>query len=234
MQCIVVNDEPIALEGMSEYVKRTSFLTLVAKCSNAFEAIEIISENNIDLVFLDINMPGISGLDMIKTMSNPPMVIFTTAYSEYAIDGFELNAIDYILKPISYSKFLNAAQKALRLYKLENQESDKVDDFIYIKVDKKLVKVELSDILFIESLKDYVLVHTTKGRYTTYLGLNKLISVLPDNIFVQVHKSFVISSKAIDAIDANTIIIGDATVPIGRAYKTDLFQKIINSKYLRK
>ncbi len=234
MQCIIVDDEPIALEGMTEYVNRTPFLTLVGRCSNAYEAIEIMSETKIDLIFLDINMPEISGLEMMKSLSYNPMVIFTTAYSEYAVEGFELNAVDYILKPISYNKFLNSAQKALRLYKLENQESDKIDDFIYIKVDKKLIKVKLSDILYIESLKDYVLIHTVKGKYTTYLGLNKLIAVLPDTIFVQVHKSYVISANAIDAIDANTIIIGNTTVPIGRAYKTDLFEKIINSKYLRK
>lgn len=235
MNCIVVDDEPIALSGMADFVERTPFLSLVSSCKNAMEALQVISEGQVDLVFLDINMPQLSGVDMLESIENPPMIIFTTAYPDYALKGFEVNAVDYILKPISYAKFLKASQKAYKTYCLIHQSGNlQEEDVIYIKVDKRLVKVMISDILFIESLKDYICIHTRQQSYITYLSLNKIIKELPEKSFVQVHKSFIISIHGVDAIDGNVLEINHKAIPIGRAYKEDVLMKILNNRLLKK
>jgi len=235
MNCIVVDDEPIALSGMSDFVRKTPFLKLIASCKNALEAVQAITENQVDLIFLDINMPMLSGLEMIQTIDRPPMVIFATAYPDYALKGFELNAVDYLLKPISYSKFLKASQKAYKTFHLTQQpESPNNEEYIYIKVDKKLIKVKINDITYIEALKDYIQIHTKEHSYITYLSLNKIIEHLPDSNFAQVHKSYIIATDAVEAIDGSFLEIGKKAIPIGRAFKEKVFLKIINNKLLKK
>lgn len=233
MNCIVVDDEPIAREGIANYISQIPFLNLMGKCKNAYEAIEMISENHIDLIFLDINMPNLNGIDMVNSLQQPPMIIFITAYSNYALKGFEVNAVDYILKPVSYSKFLKASQKAFHLFKLEQKETNTYD-YIYIKVDRQLIKIEILNILFIEGLKDYILIHTKNKQYATYLSLNKILKTLSEKEFIQVHKSFIVKNNAIDLIEGNTINIKGNKIPIGRNYKSNLFKNIINKKYLTK
>ncbi len=234
MKCIVVDDEPIALEGIASYVQKTPFLELTSKCKNAYEALKITSEQKIDLVFLDINMPDLTGIEMVNAMENPPMIIFTTAYPDYALKGFELNVVDYILKPISYDKFLKASQKACNLFNLTNKEVNTSEtDFIYIKVDKKLVKVQLNEILFIESLKDYIQIHTKITKYVTYLGLNKMMDVLPESDFIQVHKSYIIAMNAIETIESNAITIKQNVIPLGRSFKAN-FDDTIDKNYIKK
>ncbi len=235
MNCIIVDDEPIALDGIAEYVHETPFLKLLGKCNNAYEAIQLISEKPVDLIFLDINMPKLNGVDMVNSLQQPPMIIFVTAYPNYALKGFELNAVDYILKPISYEKFLKASQKAYNFFILEQTKSlTEKKDFIYVKVDKRLVKIMIADILFIQGMKDYILIHTTIQKYITYLSLNKIIKALPEADFLQIHKSFIISTNAIDVIEGNKIEIGKNLIPIGRVYKNILFEKIVDKKYLKK
>ncbi|NPD83519.1 response regulator transcription factor [Lentimicrobium sp. L6] len=235
MKCIVVDDEPIALAGMADFVERTPFLSLVSACKNAMEALQVISEGQVELVFLDINMPQLTGVDMLESIENPPMIIFTTAYPDYALKGFELNAIDYILKPISYAKFLKASQKAYKAFCL-SQKSEELneDDFIYIKVDKRLLKVKIAEILYIESLKDYISIHTAKQNYITYLSLNKMVETLPSKSFAQVHKSYIINIHAVDAIDGNVLEVNKKAIPLGRAYKENVLVKILNNRLLKK
>lgn len=235
MKCIVVDDEPIALEGISEYVNRTPFLELTGQCKNGFEAIEHISKGLVDLVFLDINMPDLTGIEMVNSIPQPPMIIFTTAYPDYALKGFELNAVDYILKPISYEKFLLASQKAYKQYSLHQAQNEPNEsDSIYVKVDKKLLKIEVSDIIYAEGLKDYIRIHTSKSKHIAYLSLNKLMDSLSMKEFIQVHKSFIISISAISAIEGNFIQIGDDFIPIGRTYRSELFERVVDKKYLKK
>lgn len=235
MNCIVVDDEYIALEGMADYVRKTPFLKLVGKCKNAYEAIELISTSQVDLVFLDINMPELTGIEMINSVAHSPLVVFVTAYSNYALKGFELDAVDYILKPVAYEKFLKASQKAYKLFKLfKGHDLAVEDDFIYIKVDKKYIKVEIADILFVEGLKDYIRIHTQKEKYVTYLSLNKIIKTLPPNKFMQVHKSFIVATTAIAVVDGNTIQINNERIPIGRSYKDAFFESVVYKKFLKK
>jgi DNA-binding LytR/AlgR family response regulator len=236
MKCIIVDDEPIALEGMAEYVLRIPFLKLIGKYRNAFDAMEVITDQTIDLVFLDINMPELSGIEMINSLKTPPMVIFTTAYSNYAVKGFELNAIDYLLKPITFNKVLKASQKAYTYFKLSNEEDKDLEDshFIYIKVDRRLVKVNISDIVYVQGLKDYINIFTVEQKYTTYSSLKKIVEVLPQQEFIQVHKSYVVGVKSIDVIDGKSIEMGKQKIPIGRVYKSQLYEKVVKNKFLEK
>lgn len=235
MNCIVVDDEPIALEGISEYAKRTPFLKLMGQCKNGYEAIEVISKNDVDLIFLDINMPDLTGVEMMNSIPNPPMVVFTTAYPDYALKGFELNAVDYLLKPISYEKFLLASQKAYKLFSMSETKDESVnEEYIYVKSEKKLVRVDFNDITYIEGLKDYIRIHTSKTKLIAYLSLNKLKDSLPSDKFIQVHKSFIISMNSVTSIDNNLIHINNDFIPIGRAYRSEFFEKVVDKKYLKK
>jgi len=235
MKCLIVDDEPIALEGMTYYINKTGFLELSGSCENAIDALEFISTNKTDLIFLDINMPELSGIEMLKALPNPPMIIFTTAYSKHALEGFELNAVDYLLKPISYARFLKSAQKALELFNLKaDYKTNDIQEFTYVKVDKKIVKVVINDIVFVESLKDYIRIHTKNEKYVTCLNLKKIHELLPANKFIQVHKSFVIAIDAINKVEGNMIELRDFTVPIGRQFKQELFDKIINKNLIKK
>lgn len=240
MKCLIVDDEHIACEGLSEYVEQTQFLTLAGTCGNAFEAIEFLANYSIDLLFLDINMPLLTGLDMLKSLPNPPMVIFTTAYTEHALEGFELNAVDYLAKPIMYSRFLKACQKAYELFNLRNQsaknEETTTSDFIYIKVDKKLVKVNFDDILYIESLKDYIQIHTKRQQcLITYLNLKKIKELLPKLAFLQIHKSYIISIRDIKATYGNMVeLVTGKELPIGQRYRKLLYEKIIRNNLVVK
>jgi DNA-binding LytR/AlgR family response regulator len=197
---------------------------------------EVITDQTIDLVFLDINMPELNGIEMINSLKTPPMVIFTTAYSNYAVKGFELNAIDYLLKPITFNKVLKASQKAYTYFKLSNERDKDLEDshFIYIKVDRRLVKVNISDIVYVEGLKDYINIFTVEKKYTTYSSLKKIVEVLPQQEFIQVHKSYVVGVKSIDIIDGKTIEIGKQRIPIGRVYKSQLYEKVVKRKFLEK
>jgi len=239
MKCIIVDDEKIARIGLAGYVEKTHFLTLESQCANSIEAVQVLSSQPIDLVFLDINMPQLTGIDLLKFIPNPPMVIFTTAYAEYALEGFELNAVDYLVKPIMYSRFLKACQKAYELFNLRNQSiqtiEKKPDAFIYIKVDKKLIKVDFDNILYIESLKDYIQIHTKQAQcLITYLNLKAIKELLPTDSFLQIHKSYLVAIDAIKAIYGNMIELTGAELPIGRQYKTLLHERIIKDHLITK
>lgn len=228
MNCLIIDDEPLARDILESYVSKISYLTLIKSCKNAFEASIALQENVIDIVYIDIQMPDISGIKFIETLTNPPLVIFTTAYSHYALNGFELNAIDYLLKPISPERFLKATQKAKDLFDLKQQKitSAPENDFIFIKADYQTIKINYKDILYVEGLKDYVKIYTTKKMIMTLLNIKGIMEKLPNSLFIRVHKSYIVSIAAVEKIEKNTIIIGQKCIPIGDSFKDEFHKKM--------
>lgn len=237
---IIVDDEPLAQDVLETYIEKTPDLHLVKKCSNAFEANEALKEFDIDLMFLDIQMPQLTGIDFLKTLTDPPLVIFTTAYSNYAIEGFELNATDYLLKPISLERFMKASNKAIEQIELRRKENaatvelDGAENFTFVKSDKKYVKVKYSDVLYIEGLKDYVIIRMEKGRVITLQTMKSLEEKLPKN-FKRIHRSYIVNLDRIEAILGNMVEViekGQAKhLPIGKNYR-DALLALVNSNRL--
>ncbi|MCK0179960.1 LytTR family DNA-binding domain-containing protein [Flavobacteriaceae bacterium S0862] len=222
LNCLIIDDEPSSQSILKIFCEDVDFLNVIKICNNALEAMSILnSQNHIDLLFLDINMPKLSGLNFYKSLLNPPDVIFTTAYSEFALDGFEVNAIDYLLKPFSFERFLAAANKALNKKKSENNS----DDTIIIKANKVLHQVHPDDILFVEAFGDYVKVHQENTIITTNSTFTNILKILPKK-FVRCHKSFAINLKKMNSLAGNVITIGDKTVPIGQTYKSDFLKSL--------
>lgn len=237
---IIVDDEPLALDVLETYLEKIPELNLVARCNNAFEANEALKQYEVDLMFLDIQMPQLTGIDFIKTLTEAPLVIFTTAYSNYAIEGFELNATDYLLKPISLERFLKAANKAIEQIELKRKENASdvkfgdADDFIFVKADKKYVKVKYSEVLYIEGLKDYVIIRTEKGRVITLQTMKSLEVKLPQKIFKRIHRSYIVNLNKVEAIIGNMVEViekGQAKhLPIGKNYRDELLELVNANK----
>lgn len=241
---IIVDDEPLAQDVLETYIEKIAELNLVQKCNNAIEANDALKNHDIDLMFLDIQMPQLTGIDFLKTLTKPPLVIFTTAYPNYALDGFELNALDYLLKPISLERFMKAVNKALDRLELENKEGtpdataesgDQQLDYIFVKADKKLVKVNYSDIIYIEGLKDYVIIRMDKNRIITLQTMKSLEAKLPSGIFKRIHRSYIVNIEKINAIVGNMVEVFEKGqpkhLPIGKNYREDLLA-IINKNRL--
>jgi DNA-binding LytR/AlgR family response regulator len=239
IKAIIVDDEPLALEVMETYIQQIPEIQLIKKCENAFEANEVLKSQPIDLMFLDIQMPQLSGIDFLKTLSNPPCVIFTTAYPDYAVEGFDLNAVDYLLKPISLERFLKAVNKVSEKLASKRLEHDSiqhevVEDFFFVKADKKLVKINFEDILYIEGLKDYVIIRQDTGRVITLQTMKSLEDRLPSGKFRRIHRSFIVNVKRITAILGNMVELMEngkvKQLPIGKNYKDELLDMIHESK----
>ncbi|MDC0231305.1 LytTR family DNA-binding domain-containing protein [Aureispira] len=235
MNVIIVDDEPLAQEVLETYISKFPALTLISKCNNAIEALEVLDNNSVDLIFLDIQMPQISGIDFLKTLATPPLVIFTTAFSEYAIDGFELNVVDYLLKPISLERFAKAVNKAIKQLQ-ENTENignrtETTADYIFVKADKKLIKLHFNDIFYIEGLKDYVILHTPQKRIVTLQTMKSLEIKLPPDIFMRIHRSYIVNLSKISIVEGNTVHINNKIIPIGKNYK-DILLSLINKNRL--
>lgn len=234
LDCIIVDDEPLALDLMENYVKKTSFLNLVGKYDSALEAMSQLESNPPHLVFLDIQMPELSGLELSKIIKDSTKIVFTTAFQQYAVDGYKVNALDYLLKPISYTDFLSAANKALDWYKmLETTKPSGTEEkkSIFVKSDYKLVQIELDKITHIEGLKDYVKIYVEGELYPilSLMSMKSLESILPESQFIRVHRSFIVQPKKIKVIERNRIVFGKEYIPISDSYK-DSFQEFI-SKY---
>ena len=228
IRCMIIEDEPLAQNVLKKYIDDTPSLVLIAVCSNALEAQDLVQTKNIQLLFLDINLPKLSGINFLKSLPEPPLVIFTTAYPEFAVEGFELDAIDYLVKPISFERFLKAINKALN--KINRQpnslaEDKNESDFILLKADKKVYKLNLDDIFYAEATGDYVKVNTREGQYLTNITLKKLMEELPSNGFIRVHKSFIISASKIKFFEGNYVKVGQTDIPIGAAYREDIFAR---------
>jgi DNA-binding LytR/AlgR family response regulator len=233
MNVIIVDDEPLALEVIETYLENFPELTLKAKCANAIEAFEALENERIDLMFLDIQMPQISGIDFLKSLKNPPKVIFTTAFSNYALEGFELNAVDYLLKPFSLDRFNKAVQKFKEIYAKNDKALGEAEaaDYIFVKADKKLIKLRFEDIFYVEGLKDYVMLHTPGGRIVTLQTMKSLEEKLPSANFIRVHRSYIVNLNLIELLEANSVTVNKKKIPIGKNYKDELFN-VINQKRL--
>ena len=228
MTCIIVDDEPLAIEILESYVAKVEQLHLSATFRNAISAFTFLQSNTVDLMFLDIQMPKLNGIDFLRTLKNPPKVIFTTAFRDYAIEGFELEVADYLLKPIPFERFLKSVAKVLH-HPVGNGVAQSIkpeipDDYVYFKVDKKMIKVKMSEILFIESVKDYVKVRTADKEIITQQKISYLEESLPRERFIRIHRSFIVNRERIDAYSATDIEIGKHHIPIGRNYKNDVMK----------
>jgi DNA-binding LytR/AlgR family response regulator len=240
MKCIAIDDEPLALNIIKDYAGRIDYIDLVACCTNPLEAIKILNEEEIDLIFLDIHMPNISGTDLIKSLGKTPLFIFTTAFSNYALEGFELNALDYLLKPFSFDRFFKAVNKAYEIsilrknkqeHTIQTVEPHEPEKYLMVKVEYSTVRLDIKEILYIEGLKDYVKIYAGKKPLLTKSTMKNMEEKLPSDSFVRVHKSFIISVAKIDSIENNRIKIGEKLIPIGNQYKND-FNNFLESKRL--
>ncbi|MDQ6764314.1 MAG: LytTR family DNA-binding domain-containing protein [Bacteroidota bacterium] len=234
INCLVVDDEPIARNGLLEHIRQIDFLNPVAECKSALDAVEYLERKDIDLIFLDIQMPRLNGIDFIKNSASLPSVIFTTAYPEHAIEGYELDILDYLLKPISFNRFLKSALKARDFIGLKNRkEVAVIKDFFFIKCNQKIEKIKMNDVLYIEGMSNYVIVHTLQKKYISYLTSRSIEEQLPHELFVRIHKSFLVAVNSIETIDGNEIKIGNFTLPISKSYKENIMNSISNRLFKR-
>ena len=236
IRCIAIDDEPLALRQLAAYIEKTPFLELAGLCESAMKAMEVLSSTKVDLMYVDINMPDLSGMDFVKTLENPPMVVFITAYREYALEGFNVNAIDYLLKPIGYSDFLKSANKARKSFKTVIQETKTEDsdkEYLFVKSGYKIVRININDIVFIEGKREYVSIHLSNGKsLMPLISLRGLEEQLPSDKFMRVHRSYIVNLTKIVTIDHSRIIFeGKADIPVSEQYK-DLFLKYVNSHSL--
>jgi DNA-binding LytR/AlgR family response regulator len=234
LSCIIIDDEPLARKGLREYIQDVDFLQLVGEFDNPLKATECLTSQTIDLMFLDIQMPKITGIDFLRSLQHSPQVIFTTAYPQYAVDGFDLNVLDYLVKPISFDRFLKAVMKAKDALLRTQSSTSPADDFIFIKADNKLVKIFYHDILYVEALQNYVTIHTPNKKHITYLTFKSMEESLPAEQFIKVHKSYLVSASKIESIEGNFIRIGQHEIPISRSIKDDVMEKLLRGKFLKR
>lgn len=227
IRCLIIDDEPLSLDILEKYISDIPDLELAGKSLDAFDAIDKLQENEVDLMFLDINMPKLSGINMLKTLKEHPEVIITTAYPEYAVEGFELDVIDYLVKPISFERFLKAIHKAQKKLREQNDiQSQDENSFIMVKSGKKHYKILFSDIKYVESMGDFVKVHTETKTHIVSNTLKNINEELPKSKFIQIHKSYIISLERIEYLEGNQVKIDNNFVPIGLTYKVQLLQKL--------
>lgn len=233
MKCIIVDDEPIARKGIKRLVEQISQLELLDSFNSAEAAGEFINDTTVDLVFLDINMPGINGIEFARSIPKHTLIIFTTAYSEYALDSYEVDAIDYLVKPIDPVKFRKAVDKAITYHSLlldEEKKSFEIveDEYIFVKSDRKYFKVNLKDILFIEGLKDYVIIQMDNQRIITRMNLKGIHDLLPQNIFLRINRSYIVNKNHIESFDNNDVFIKNYEIAIGNFYRDEFFNTFMN------
>lgn len=234
IKCLIVDDEPLALDLLESYVKRTPFLELVARCANAFEAMEVLEKESVELLFLDIQMPDLSGVEFSRTLKPGLKVIFTTAFEQYALEGFKVDALDYLLKPFNYEEFLKAANKAKEWFQLVDNQAQKNDSppYLYVKSEYKLVKIILHDVLYFEGLKDYVKIHlaTQDKSVLSLMSLKSLEEALPPQ-FMRVHRSYIVNLEKIESVERSRILINSFAIVIAEQYR-DKFNQYLAGKSL--
>ncbi len=221
IKCIIIEDEPLAVKIITDYILQVPFLELQATFKDAILATDYLRDNSIDLIFLDIHLPKLKGMAFLKTLSQPPAIIITTAYHQYAVEGFDLNVTDYLLKPFEFERFLIAVNKINREIKGQQKPIVKVEtkDFIFLNVQKKKVKILFSEIVYIESQREYIKIVTTKKEYISKMSTNEIEALLPSNLFKRIHRSFIVSIGKIDSYTAETVEVNGVTIPIGRGYR---------------
>jgi DNA-binding LytR/AlgR family response regulator len=224
LHCIAIDDEPLALDLLEDNIRGIPFLVLVAKCRNAMDAIEVMQREQIDLVFSDIQMPGLTGLQLIQSLTTKPMFIFITAHEKFALAGYDLDVVDYLLKPVPYERFVKACNRALGYYNLQQTPPNmrqETKEFIFVPVDYKMIKVTLADILMIEGVKDYVRINfqTPTRTLLIRISMKAILDMLPASLFIRIHKSFIVNVRKITTIRKNVLFVGDQELPIGEQYK---------------
>jgi DNA-binding LytR/AlgR family response regulator len=232
IRCLVVDDEPLALDILEDYISKVPFLTLIKTTTSAIEGLSLVQSDAVDLVFLDVQMPELTGIQFLKIINGKCDVILTTAYSQYALDGYDLDVVDYLLKPIAFDRFYKAAQKVLQSHSnghaapLEPAPASNSHDFIFVKTEHKIQKIYLDDILYIEGLKDYISIFTKTERIITLQNMKKMEESLPAKAFIRVHKSYIVAIGKIESIERSRIQIGEKIIPIGDTYREYFFKQI--------
>ena len=233
IRCIIIDDEPLAISVIKNHLSEFQNIELVATFSTAISALQTIEENEIDVIFLDINMPKMSGLEFLRTLTNKPHIVITTAYREFAVESFDLDVLDYLVKPIPFGRFLKAIHKIQARINLEKEKLTNIvikeEPFIFLKVDKKMMKIKLNDILYIESLKDYIKVFTLIENYLVHKSMTSISEELPSDNFLRIHRSYNIAINKITSVEGNTVEINKKRIPIGRNYLIQAKHKIFNS-----
>lgn len=229
IRCLIVDDEPPAREIIRRYIEQVPTLELSGECANAIQALSILQQEPVDLLFLDIRMPQLNGNDFLKTLKHPPKVIFTTAHAEYALEGYDLDIVDYLLKPIPFDRFLKAVNKAYQLSAIKSDnafqgENKKSESFVYFRADRKMVKVMLQEILYIESMKDYVKIFTSEGTIITKQSISSVEAMLPDKEFVRSHRSFIVATRHIKSFTSDLIEINNTEIPIGKLFRNEVMK----------
>lgn len=238
LNCVTIDDEPLARECIANYVREVDFLQLVGVGNNPIALSELLDKNTVDLIFLDIQMPIMNGIDYLKSATNRPMVILTTAFPSYALEGYQLDVIDYLLKPITFNRFFQAVNKAKQQYSLTQKQelstSEPNEKAFFIKCDHKYEKIYIEDILFVQAMQNYVTIYTEKGKYTTLLYLKNVEQNLDSQQFVRVHKSYIIAIQKVETIEDNEILIQSFRIPISRNYKEMVLNKVVNNRLWKK
>lgn len=236
LNCLVIDDEPLARKGLENYIQELDFLNLVGMGSNPMELSTLLNQFDVDLIFLDIQMPIMNGIEFLKIKQNLPLVILTTAYPSYALEGYQLDVTDYLLKPITFNRFFQAANKAKEYHQLLNKTNQKsvvetpARDSFFIKCDHKYEKIFFDEILYVQALQNYVTIHTKDRKYTTLLFLKNVEEYLDTKQFIRVHKSFIVSIPQIDRIEKTKLIIGDHQIPMSRNFRSEILEKILGNK----
>ena len=227
INCIIVDDEPLARQLLAGYIGQLPYLNCTAVCQSAVEAFAVLHQQKVDVIFLDIEMPGITGINFLRSLKTAPKVIFTTAYPNYAVDAFEIEAVDYLLKPITFERFVKAVQKlSANGGELSGKSSVEPNTHIFLKVDRRLVKVDFIDVIYIEAYGDYLKVHTPERTYITYMTLGKIEQILPSSTFIRIHRSTIINKSFIKFIEGNFVCVNDINLPIGLTYRDSLLENL--------
>ncbi len=241
MNCVIIDDEPLARECVANYVREVDFLHLVGSGNNPLDLVRLLDDQPVDLIFLDIQMPKINGIEYLKMTPNPPLVILTTAYPNYALEGFQLNVLDYLLKPFTFNRFFKAAGKAREHHQLRHKPeardgvtSAPAADYFFIKCDNKYERIFFADILYVQALQNYVTLHTTRGKYVTLLPLKNVEGYLDGQSFIRVHKSFLVAIPRIEAIENDELVIDASRIPISRNYREEVIDRVVNRRLWKK
>jgi DNA-binding LytR/AlgR family response regulator len=236
---LIVDDEPLARQGMREYLADIDFAGEISEAENGMQAFEVMKSKKIDILLTDIQMPRINGIELVKQLKEKPLIIFTTAYNEYAIQGYELDVVDYLLKPIPFDRFYKAVQKANEIYnsKKNTQTSNQPEtqqDFFFIKTESKYEKINYSELLYVEALHNYISFQTTKGKHIAYLTLQSVETALPISSFIKVHKSYIVNIDKINTVQADTIIIDKKELPLSRSLKEEVMNKVVAARLIKR
>lgn len=233
IKCIITDDEPIARKGLQGYIEKIDFLTVVGECEDAIQLNTLLKDQRVDLVFLDIEMPKMTGLELLSNLINPPKIIIVSAYEQYALKGYDFDVVDYLLKPVSFDRFLKSVNRVHDLLQIE-QKDDRDNDFVFVKSDKVLKKILFKDILFIESMENYVIIQTIMSKEVVYTTLKQLYKSLPQDIFQQIHRSYIVNIHQIDAIVGNLLKVNSYKIPVARNFRDAIYEIIIKNHLIKR